>query len=555
MSNATVAGTEQRSSAAPPFVYQEPFPLAPDTTHYRKIEGSERYVSAASFEGREMVRVDPEALTLLTREAMRDVSFLLRPAHNEQVAAILSDPEASENDRGVALAFLRNAMVSARYELPVCQDTGTATVVAKKGQQVWTGGGDEEHIARGVYRTYTEEHLRYSQTVALDLYREKNSGTNLPAQIDIQATDGDTYKFLFIAKGGGSANKSMLFQETKALLTPDKLEKYLVEKMKSLGTAACPPYHIAFVIGGTSADAVMKTVKLASARELDGLPTSGNEHGRAFRDVELEDQLLLAAQRLGIGAQFGGKYFAHDIRVIRLPRHGASCPIGMAVSCSADRNIRAKITRDGLFIEQLDRDPGRLLPERFREGSHAHGHPIDLSRPLSETLATLSSLEVGDALLLTGTIVVARDIAHARFKEILDRGEPLPEYLKNYPVYYAGPAKTPPGKPSGSFGPTTAGRMDGYVDLLQSHGGSLVMIAKGNRSKQVTDACQKHGGFYLGSIGGPASLLAEENIRKVECVDFPELGMEAVWKIEVENFPAYILVDDKGNDFYRQLGL
>jgi fumarate hydratase, class I len=529
--------------------------MAPDTTRYRKVPGSEAHVSVERFAGQDVLKVDPEALTVLTREALRDVSFLLRPEHNEQVAAILSDPEASPNDRGVALAFLRNAEVSARFELPICQDTGTATVVAKKGQQVWTGGRDEEYISRGVFRTYTEENLRYSQTVALDMYQERNSGTNLPAQIDIQAVDGDAYKFLFIAKGGGSANKSMLFQETKALLTPEKLEKYLVDKMKTLGTAACPPYHIAFVIGGTSADAVMKTVKLASARELDGLPLSGNEHGRAFRDVDLEGRLLLAAQRLGIGAQFGGKYFAHDIRVIRLPRHGASCPIGMAVSCSADRNVRAKITRHGLFVEDLDRDPARLIPNEYREGSHAQGHRIDLSRPIRETLAELSSLKVGDALLLTGTIVVARDIAHARFKEILDRGEPLPDYLKEHPVYYAGPAKTPIGKASGSFGPTTAGRMDSYVDLLQSHGGSLVMIAKGNRSQQVTDACQKHGGFYLGSIGGPASLLAEENIRRVECIDFPELGMEAVWKIEVEDFPAYILVDDKGNDFFRQLGL
>jgi fumarate hydratase, class I len=554
MSHAPSA-TEERVTSTPEFVYQEMFPLADDPTPYRKLDGSERYVTVERFAGRDVLRVDPEALTVLTREAMRDVSFLLRPGHNEQVASILSDPEASPNDRGVALAFLRNAVVSARFELPICQDTGTATIVAKKGQQVWTGGGDEEHIARGVFRTYTEENLRYSQTTALDMYEERNTGTNLPAQIDIQATDGDVYKFLFMAKGGGSANKSMLFQETKALLTPERLEQYLIGKMKSLGTAACPPYHIAFVVGGTSADAVMKTVKLASARALDGLPTTGNEHGRAFRDVELEDRLLRAAQQLGIGAQFGGKYFAHDVRVIRLPRHGASCPVGMAVSCSADRNIQAKITRDGIYLEELDRDPGRLLPEEYRDGSHAHGHRIDLSKPIAETLAELSTLGVGAPLLLDGTIVVARDIAHARFKEILDQGLPLPDYLKRYPVYYAGPAKTPIGRPSGSFGPTTAGRMDSYVDLLQSHGGSLIMIAKGNRSRQVTDACQKHGGFYLGSIGGPASILAEENIRKVECIDFPELGMEAVWKIEVESFPAYILVDDKGNDFFAGLGL
>jgi fumarate hydratase, class I len=540
---------------APEFVYQEPFPLSPDTTDYRRIEGSERYVRVDRFAGAHVLRVDPEALTILAREAMRDVSFLLRPSHNDQVAAILDDPEASVNDRGVALAFLRNAVVSARFELPICQDTGTATVVAKKGQQVWTGGRDEEHIARGIHLTYTGENLRYSQTAGLDMYRERNTGSNLPAQIDIAATDGEAYKFVFMAKGGGSANKTMLFQETKALLTPGKLEEYLVARMRSLGTAACPPYHIAFVIGGTSADAVLKTAKLASARELDGLPEAGNEHGQAFRDLELEGRLLVAAQRLGIGAQFGGKYLAHDIRVIRLPRHGASMPIGMAVSCSADRNIRAKITRDGLFVEALDRDPGRLLPEAAREARPAHGHRIDLSKPIAETLSALSALKVGDGVLLSGTIVVARDMAHARFKEILDAGDPLPDYLTRYPVYYAGPAKTPPGKPSGSFGPTTAGRMDSYVDLLQSHGGSLIMIAKGNRSQQVTDACQRHGGFYLGSIGGPAALLAEENIRKVECLDFAELGMEAVWRIEVEDFPAYILVDDKGNDFFRALGL
>jgi fumarate hydratase, class I len=534
-------------------VYRDPFPVGADNTAYRRLEGSERYVTVEHFAGRDVVRIDPEALTVVAREAMRDVSFLLRPRHNQQVAAILADPEASNNDRGVALAFLRNATVAARFELPTCQDTGTATVVAKKGQQVWTGASDEEYLSRGIQRTYGEENLRYSQTVALDMYTEKNTGTNLPAQIDIMATEGDAYKFLFIAKGGGSANKTMLFQETKALLTPGKLEQYLTDRMKSLGTAACPPYHIAFVVGGTSADAVLKTVKLASAGELDGLPTTGNEYGRAFRDIELEGKLLLAAQRLGIGAQFGGKYFAHDVRVIRLPRHGASCPLGMAVSCSADRNIRAKITRDGIFVEELDREPERLIPEEYRTGQHGHGHRIDLSKPITETLRELSALKVGDALLLTGTIVVGRDMAHARFKEILDAGQPLPDYLKQYPIYYAGPAKTPRGKASGSFGPTTAGRMDSYVDLLQSHGGSMIMIAKGNRSQQVTEACRKHGGFYLGSIGGPAALLAEENIRKVECIDFPELGMEAVWKIEVEDFPAFILVDDKGNDFFAEI--
>lgn len=538
----------------PDFCYQDPFPLSKDATKYYKIEGSEKYVSVASFDGKDVLKVAPEALTALANQASKDVSFLLRPEHNEQVAKILSDPDASQNDRGVAMAFLRNAEIAANFELPVCQDTGTATIIAKKGQQVWTGTDDAALLSKGVYKTYTEENLRYSQTVALDMYKEKNTGTNLPAQIDIMATEGDAYKFLFMAKGGGSANKTMLYQETKALLTPEKLYDFLVAKMKTLGTAACPPYHIAFAIGGTSADACMKTVKLATAKELDGLPTEGNEHGRAFRDVELEGRLLKAAQKLGIGAQFGGKYFAHDVRVIRLPRHGASCPVGMAVSCSADRNIKAKITKDGLFIEEMDRNPGRLIPDQYR-GKHSHGTPIDLDRPMVEILADLSKLEVGAPLLLKGTIVVGRDIAHAKFKEILDSGKPLPDYLKKHPIYYAGPAKTPAGKPSGSFGPTTAGRMDSYVDLLQSNGGSMVMIAKGNRSQQVTDACHKHGGFYLGSIGGPAAVLAEENIKKVECIDFPELGMEAVWKIEVEDFPAFILVDDKGNDFFKKLDL
>ena len=538
----------------PEFQYQNPFPLGEDETTYRKIEGSEKYVSVGQFAGKDVVRVCPEALAILANEAMKDVSFLLRPAHNEQVAKIINDPEASRNDKGVALAFLRNAEISAQLELPLCQDTGTATVVAKKGQQIWTGVRDEEFLSKGIFKTYTEENLRYSQVVALDMYEEINTGTNLPAQIDIMATDGDYYSFLFMAKGGGSANKTMLYQETKALLTRDRLEEFLIDKMKSLGTAACPPYHIAFVIGGASADACMKTVKLAAAKELDGLPTEGSAHGQAFRDVALETRMLEAAQKLGIGAQFGGKYFAHDVRIIRLPRHGASCPIGMAVSCSADRNIKAKITRNGLFIEELDRNPGRLIPDRFR-GKHGHGVKINLNKPMGEILAELATYPVSTPLLLTGTIVVGRDIAHAKFKEILDSGKPLPEYLKKHPIYYAGPAKTPKGKASGSFGPTTAGRMDSYVDQLQASGGSMIMIAKGNRSQQVTDACKKHGGFYLGSIGGPAAVLAEENIKKVECIDFPELGMEAVWKIEVENFPAFILVDDKGNDFFKQLGL
>ncbi len=538
----------------PDFKYQDPMPLGPDPTKYYKIEGSEKYVSEVEFEGKKVLKVDPEGLEVLSNTAMRDVSFLLRPSHNEQVAKILSDPEASDNDRGVAMAFLRNAEIAAQFELPLCQDTGTATVVAKKGQQVWTGCNDEEMISKGVYKTYTEENLRYSQTVALDMYKEKNTGTNLPAQIDTYATEGDAYKFLFIAKGGGSANKTMLYQETKALLNPEKLEAFLLQKMKTIGTAACPPYHLAFVIGGTSADACLKVVKLATARYLDELPTEGNELGQAFRDIELEKKVLKMAQDIGIGAQFGGKYFAHDVRIIRLPRHGASCPVGMAVSCSADRNIKAKITKDGIFVEEMDRNPGRLIPTDMRN-QKSLGTPIDLNRPMEEVLADLSKLEVGAPLRLNGTIVVGRDIAHAKFKEILESGKPLPDYLKKHPIYYAGPAKTPAGKASGSFGPTTAGRMDSYVDLLQENGGSMIMIAKGNRSQQVTDACAKHGGFYLGSIGGPAAVLADENIKKVECIDFEELGMEAVWKIEVENFPAFILVDDKGNDFFKTLGL
>ena len=538
----------------PDFKYQDPMPLGPDPTKYYKIEGSEKYVSVDSFDGKEILKIDPEAIKVLSNTAMRDVSFLLRPSHNDQVAKILSDPEASDNDKGVAMAFLRNAEISALFELPLCQDTGTATVVAKKGQQVWTGTNDAEQISAGVFKTYTEENLRYSQTVALDMYKEKNTGTNLPAQIDLYATEGDAFKFLFIAKGGGSANKSMLFQETKALLNPEKLEEFLLQKMKTIGTAACPPYHLAFVIGGTSADACMKTVKLATARYLDELPTEGNDHGQAFRDIELENKVLKMAQELGIGAQFGGKYFAHDVRIIRLPRHGASCPVGMAVSCSADRNIKAKITKDGLFVEEMDRNPSRLIPEELRT-QKSLGTEIDLDVPMEEILAQLTKLEVGSPLRLKGTIIVGRDIAHSKFKEILDSGKELPDYLKKHPIYYAGPAKTPAGKASGSFGPTTAGRMDSYVDLLQANGGSMVMIAKGNRSQQVTDACAKHKGFYLGSIGGPAAILAEENIKKVECLDFEELGMEAVWKIEVENFPAFVLVDDKGNDFFKKLGM
>ncbi len=534
------------------FTYQEPFPLGKDETKYRKIAGSETFVSTDQWNDREILKLDAAGLTTLAQAAMKDVSFLLRSAHNEQVAKILDDSAASANEKGVALAFLKNAEVAAQFELPLCQDTGTAIIMGKKGENVWTGSNDAEALSKGVFLTYTKENLRYSQTVALDMYQEKNTGTNLPAQIDLYATPGSEYKFLFIAKGGGSANKTYLFQETKALLNPQTLEAFLVAKMKTLGTAACPPYHLAFVIGGTSAETNLKTVKLASAKYYDELPTSGNEHGRAFRDVELEEKLQQAAQNLGIGAQFGGKYFTHDIRVVRLPRHGASCPVGMGVSCSADRNMRAKINKDGLWLEELDTAPGRLIPEKYRV-KHEHGVRLDLNRPMPEVLAELTRHPVGTMLLLSGNIVVGRDIAHAKFKETLDSGAALPDYLKKHPIYYAGPAKTPAGKPSGSFGPTTAGRMDSYVDLLQSHGGSMVMIAKGNRSQQVTDACKKHGGFYLGSIGGPAAILAEENIKKVECIDYPELGMEAVWQIEVVDFPAFILVDDKGNDFFSGL--
>ena len=533
------------------FRYLEPFPLAKEETPWRRV--AEGLVSVASFEGQEVLKVAPEALTLVAREAFRDVSFLYRPAHLAQVAAILEDPEASENDRGVALALLRNAEVASGFVLPMCQDTGTATIVGKKGHRVFTDGRDEEHLSRGVFETYAKENLRYSQTVPLTMYDEANSGTNLPAQIDLYATDGMEYHFLMIAKGGGSANKTALFQETKALLNPGALVKYLGQKMRTLGTAACPPYHLAFVIGGTSADATLKAVKLAAAKALDGLPTVGNKQGQAFRDVELEAALLEEARRTGIGAQFGGKHFALDVRVVRLPRHGASCPVGMAVSCSADRNVLAKIDRHGIWVEQLEKNPGRFIPERFRGAPPRPKVQVDLNRPMKEILAELSKHPVATMISLTGPIVVARDIAHAKLKERLDRGEGLPQYLKDHPVYYAGPAKTPEGLPSGSFGPTTAGRMDSYVDLFQSQGGSMVMIAKGNRSAQVTEACRKHGGFYLGSAGGPAALLAKDHIRKVELVEYPELGMEAVYKLEVVDFPAVILVDDKGNDFFQQL--
>lgn len=536
----------------PDFAYGDPFPLAADATEYRRLTAD--HVRTTEFEGRAVLKVGPEALTVLAREAFRDVSFLYRSKHLAKVAAILDDREASPNDRGVALTLLRNAVVASGFQLPMCQDTGTATVMGKKGQGVWTGVRDEEWIARGIYETYLEENLRYSQTVPLSMFEEKNSGTNLPAQIDLYATDGDSYDFLFVAKGGGSANKMYLFQETKALLNPKGLEAFLEAKLKSLGTAACPPYHLAVVVGGTSAEATMKTLKLASAGYYDGLPSGGDTLGRAFRDEEWEAKVMEVARRSGIGAQFGGKYFALDARVIRLPRHGASCPVGVGVSCSADRNVKARIDRDGLWLEVLERDPARFLPPQYRAG-HAprEGVPIDLDRPMAEVRAELAKHPVSTPLRLSGTIVVARDIAHAKIKERLDRGEPMPDYLREHPVYYAGPAKTPAGLPSGSFGPTTAGRMDSYVDEFQSQGGSLVMIAKGNRSKAVTEACKKYGGFYLGSIGGPAAILAQENIKKVELLEYPELGMEAVYRIEVDNFPAFILVDDKGHDFFAEL--
>ena len=535
------------------FEYNEMFPMGKDTTEYRLV--TKDYVSTFKCGDQEMLKVDPEGLRLIARQAFHDVAFMLRPEHNESVAKILSDPESSENDKAVALTFLMNANVAVNGQLPLCQDTGTAIVIGKKGQNVYTGGGDEAAISHGVFDTYTTDNLRYSQTLALDMFKEKNSGNNMPAQIDLYAVDGNEYKFLFIAKGGGSANKTYLYQETKALLTPGKLENFLIEKMKTLGTAACPPYHIAFVIGGTSAETNLKTVKLASAKYYDSLPTTGSEKGQAFRDVEMEQKLLQAAYKIGLGAQFGGKYLAHDIRVIRLPRHGASCPVGMGVSCSADRNIKDKINKDGIWLEQLDTNPARLIPESALKSKSLYnsGVKINLNRPMKEVLADLSKYPVSTFLLLDGTIIVGRDIAHAKLRERIEKGEGLPQYIKDHPIYYAGPAKTPKGMASGSFGPTTAGRMDSYVDLFQENGGSMIMIAKGNRSQQVTDACKKHGGFYLGSIGGPAAILAKDNIKSVKCLEYPELGMEAIWQIEVENFPAFILVDDKGNDFFSKL--
>ena len=537
--------------AIPPFKYQETFPLGKDNTEYYLL--SKDYVSSANFDGQEVLKVEPEALTLLAQHAFHNVEFLLRPEHQAQVAKILSDPDASDNDKYVALTFLRNAEISAKGILPFCQDTGTAIIMGKKGQNVWTGFCDEEALSKGVYNTFTEDNLRYSQNAALDMYKEINTGSNLPAQIDLYAVQGSEYKFLFVAKGGGSANKTYLYQETKALLTPEKLFPFLVDKMKSLGTAACPPYHIAFVIGGTSAETNLKTVKLASTKYYDALPTSGNDGGCAFRDIEMEERLFKAAQDLGLGAQFGGKYFAHDIRVVRLPRHGASCPVGMGVSCSADRNIKGKINKDGIWLEKLEDNPASLIPSELQSAGESGGIKIDLNRPMKEILAELTKYPVSTRLSLSGTIIVGRDIAHAKLQEKLDNGEELPQYIKDHPIYYAGPAKTPTGYASGSMGPTTAGRMDSYVDSFQSNGGSLIMIAKGNRSQQVTDACKKHKGFYLGSIGGPAAILAQNSIKSLECLEYPELGMEAIWKIEVVDFPAFILVDDKGNDFFQQI--
>ncbi|WP_343631298.1 fumarate hydratase [Fluviicola sp.] len=531
------------------FFYQEPFPIQKDTTEYRKV--SSDFVTVEKIGNREILNIDPKALEFLAQEALADVSFYLRTSHLEKLRAILDDPEATDNDRFVAYNLLQNATIAAEGQLPSCQDTGTAIVVGKKGEDVYTGVNDAEYLSKGIYNTYQERNLRYSQIVALDMFEEKNSGSNLPAQIDLYATQGAKYEFLFLAKGGGSANKTFLYQKTKSLLNDASLEEFIKEKIKDLGTSACPPYHLAFVVGGTSAEANLAAVKKASAGYYDHLPTEGNMGGQAFRDLEWEKRIQKICQESTIGAQFGGKYFTHDVRVIRLPRHAASCPVGLGVSCSADRNIKAKITKDGLFVEQLEKNPRRLLPE-----VPPHLEPpvtIDLDRPMAEVLAELSKYPIKTRLKLNGTLIVARDAAHARIKELVDAGQPMPEYFKNHPVYYAGPAKTPEGMPSGSFGPTTAGRMDSYVDLFQSMGGSMIMLAKGNRSKDVTNACNKYGGFYLGSVGGPAAILAKENILSVELVDFEDMGMEAVRKITIKDFPAFIITDDKGNDFFANL--
>ncbi len=531
------------------FFYQDPYPLLRDNTEYRKVTSD--YVKVEKLGDREILTVDPKGLELLAQEAMTDVSFYLRTSHLEKLNAILSDPEATDNDRFVAYNLLQNATVAAEGQLPSCQDTGTAIVMAKKGENVYTGVDDAEYLSKGIFNTYQERNLRFSQVVPLTMFDEKNSGSNLPAQIDIYAKKGASYEFLFLAKGGGSANKTFLYQKTKSLLNDSSLEEFIKDKIKDLGTSACPPYHLAFVIGGTSAEANLAAVKKASAGYFDELPTEGNMGGQAFRDLEWEKRVQKICQESTIGAQFGGKYFTHDVRVIRLPRHAASCPVGLGVSCSADRNIKAKITKEGIYVEQLEKNPRRLLPE-----TPPHLEPaveINLDRPMSEVLAELSKYPIKTRLKLNGTLIVARDMAHAKIKEIIDAGQPMPEYFKNHPVYYAGPAKTPEGMPSGSFGPTTAGRMDSYVDQFQSLGGSMIMLAKGNRSKDVTNACNKYGGFYLGSIGGPAAILAKENITSVEVVDFEEMGMEAVRKITIKNFPAFIITDDKGNDFFENL--
>lgn len=534
----------------PEFHYQEQFPILKDDTNYKKI--SSDYVKTVQIGNREILEIDPKGIEEVIKTAMSDVSFLLRTKHLEMLRAILDDPEATDNDRFVAYNLLQNATIAAEGQLPSCQDTGTAVVMAKKGEDVYTGSDDHIAISKGIFDTYQERNLRFSQIAPLTMFDEKNTGTNLPAQIDIYSKKGNTYEFLILAKGGGSANKSFLYQKTKSLLNEKSLADFVREKIKDLGTSACPPYHLALVIGGTSAEMNLATVKKASAGYYDNLPTEGNEYGQAFRDLEWEKRVHLICQESQIGAQFGGKYFTHDVRVIRLPRHAASCPVGLGVSCSADRNIKAKITKDGLFIEQLEENPRRLLPVK---APHLEAPVvIDLDRPMDEVRAELSKHPIKTRLMLNGTLIVARDAAHARIKEILDAGQPMPEYFKNHPVYYAGPAKTPEGMPSGSFGPTTAGRMDAYVDLFQQHGGSMIMLAKGNRSADVKNACKKHGGFYLGSVGGPAAILAKENILSVEVVDFEDMGMEAIRKIVVKNFPAFIITDDKGNDFFEAIG-
>ncbi len=531
------------------FNYQKPYPILKDTTKYRLL--TKDYVSTVEVDGRKILKVEPEGLELLAREAFADVSFYLRPAHLEKLAGILRDTEATDNDRFVAYTMLLNQVVAAEGELPTCQDTGTAIVVAKKGENVFTGVSDAKYLSKGIFETYKERNLRYSQVVPFSMFEEKNTGTNLPAQIDIYAGEGDSYEFLFLSKGGGSGNKTFLYQQTKSLLTEENLAKFVKDKIMDLGTSACPPYHLAVVIGGTSAEATLAAVKKASAGYFDHLPTRGNEGGQAFRDLEWEAKIEKICQESAVGAQFGGKYFVHDVKVIRLPRHAASCPVGIGVSCSADRNIKAKITGDGIFLEELEKNPVRFLPKEAPQMQPAVD--INLDRPMGEVLAELSKYPVKTRLNLNGTLIVARDIAHAKVKQMLDEGKPMPDYFKKHPVYYAGPAKTPKGMASGSFGPTTAGRMDPYVGLFQSHGGSMVMLAKGNRSQQVADACEKYGGFYLGSIGGPAAILAKDSIKSVEVIDFPELGMEAVRKIKVENFPAFIIIDDKGNDFFKEL--